>query len=71
VIHCGHPTALWPYYVELRDGTCPVLFSTGERLGYGKPPEKGRPYTPKFRSVYDAEDWVLRQQEKADERRSP
>jgi hypothetical protein len=65
VHHCGHPTALYPYYGELLDGSCPTLVSDGEKLGYGKPPPKGKEFVPKFAHLADAQEWIEEQQQSA------
>lgn len=63
VFHCGHPTALWPYYCELPDGTAPLMHTTGkERLGYSKrPAPAGTPFLPKFAHLRPAQEWIQQQ----------
>lgn len=59
VRHCGHPTALYPYYAALPDGTRPVMAGLPAR-GRGR---RGRTITcvPKFAHLRDAQDWILEQ----------
>lgn len=58
VRHCGHPTANWPYYAALPDGTEPVIWFPA---GFRTPKKQDPAYQtyPKWGSLRECQDWIL------------
>ena len=57
VHHCGHPTALWPYYGVLPNGWAPqIWFPAGHR----RRDAPAYQATPKWGELAECQEWILR-----------
>ena len=57
VQHCGHPTALWPYYGILPDGREPMIWFPS---GFLNKKREAYRATPKWAYLHECQEWILR-----------